>query len=554
MRIVLVNWARIWEGAAEGGGVNQYCQALALELVRRGHDVVSVFSGQTCCATPAGCFIRRHDDWMGVRVFEVINSPVLAPGLKQFNDPMGEVAAPELEARFGELLAWIKPDAVHWNNLEGFSAGCVGVGKRAGCRTIFSLHNYHPVCPQVYFMKHHREACHDFDNGHECARCITVPGPEVHRAAAIAKFERGRGGNEVPEARTRLRETLTTFTRLVTDTAALTKALRETRGRLPGQPVESAARATVPQPAGADDSRGKTPYLAAELNPPPPPDRTSPEFRVMLNVVNPEPSSKKPLNEYGKRRVAMAAMLSSCDRVLAVSEFVRAKFEALGVDPRVLVNLPIGSRINRVVALKPDLLFDPPAFEPGPTPWDKQRPVRLHFMGYNNWYKGLSLLIEVLETMEPRHLRQMDWSVFALEGQSIEWMWRRLEPRLAKLKFSPGYNYHDIPWMLGGRDITVVPSVWWDNGPQTVFESLTCGVPVLGAELGGIPDFVKHDHNGLLFRGNDRDDLRAKLVGIVENPRHLETLRRNVRACKSIEEHVVEMERVYEGLAPRPVP
>jgi glycosyltransferase involved in cell wall biosynthesis len=547
MRIVLVNWARIWEGAGEGGGVNQYCQALALELVRRGHDVVSLFSGQTFCTSPPHCFVRRHDDWLGVRVFEVVNSPVIAPGLKQFNDPMGEVSAPELEARLSELFAAIKPDAVHWNNLEGFSAGCVAVGKKAGAKAIFSLHNYHTACPQVYFMKHHREACHDFDNGHECAKCITVPGPAEHRAKAIAEFERGRGGTEVPDAVREFREAVGTFSRVVRSAVKLGRAYAATRGRLPGRPVDSPAAATAPQPAPGDDARGKTPYLTAELNPPPPRDMTTPEFRVMLNVVQPEPASSKPLNEFGKRRAAMVEMLSSCDRVLAVSEFVRAKYEALGVDKRVLVNLPIGSRINRVIALKQDLLFDPPRFDPPPTPWEKVRPVRFHFMGYNNWYKGLSLLIEVLETVRPEHLRRMDWSVFALEGRNIEWMWRRLEPRLAGLKFYPGYNYHDIPWMLGGRDITVVPSVWWDNGPQTVFESLTCGVPVLGAELGGIPDFVKHGHNGLLFRGNDREDLRAKLVEIVENPWRLETLRANVKPCKSIEDHAAEMEGVYAG-------
>lgn len=547
MRIVLVNWARIWEGAGEGGGVNQYCQALALELVRRGHDVVSLFSGQTFCKSPPHCFVRRHDDWLGVRVFEIVNSPVIAPGLKQFNEPLGEVSAPELEARLAELFATIKPDAVHWNNLEGFSAGCVEVGKKAGARAIFSLHNYHTACPQVYFMKHHREACHDFDNGHECAKCISVPGPGEHRAKAIAEFERGRGGNEVPDAVRDFREAVGTFSRVVKSAVKLGRAYAATRGRLPGRPVDSPAAATAPQPAPAGDARGKTPYLAAELNPPPPRDMSTPEFRVMLNVVQPEPASSKPLNDFGKRRAAMVSMLSSCDRVLAVSEFVRAKYEALGVDRRVLVNLPIGSRINRVIALKPDLLFDPPRFDPPPTAWDKVRPVRFHFMGYNNWYKGLSLLIEVLETVRPEHLRRMDWSVFALEGRNIEWMWRRIEPRLAGLKFYPGYNYHDIPWMLGGRDITVVPSVWWDNGPQTVFESLTCGVPVLGAELGGIPDFVKHGHNGLLFRGNDRDDLRAKLVDIVENPWQLERLRANVKPCKSIEEHAVEMEGVYAG-------
>jgi glycosyltransferase involved in cell wall biosynthesis len=101
--------------------------------------------------------------------------------------------------------------------------------------------------------------------------------------------------------------------------------------------------------------------------------------------------------------------------------------------------------------------------------------------------------------------------------------------------------------MMGGKDLTLVPSVWWDNAPQTVFESMSCGVPVLGAAVGGIPDFVHHGVNGLLFRGNDREDLKRRLIEVIENPWQLEELRKNVRPCKSIEEHTPEMERIYRG-------
>ncbi len=552
MRIVLVNWARIWDGAAFGGGVNQYCQALALELVRSGHEVVSLFGGTTYCRRPRGCFIRRNDDWMGVRVFEVVNSPVMAPSIVQFRRPLGEVSSSELESRVGELFNWLKPDAIHWNNIEGFSIGCVEAGKRAGARTVFSLHNYHTVCPQVYLLRGHRVLCTDFDNGHNCVGCIPTRPLEETRREMEAKFERGRGGPEVDEALKELRQSMSWAVKGPAAAWKLARAWIRTRGRLPGHPCENPGDALRPMAPDKNDQRGKTPYLMAELNPPPPPDPDAPERRIVLNVIQPEPPSSKPLNEYGQRRQAMVGMLSGCDRVLAVSNFVRHKFVSMGVAPAAIRTLPIGSRINRVIALKPDLLFDPPPFDPD-LHWSRQRPIRLHFMGYNNHYKGLPILAEVLETLRPEHLRQIKLSIFALDGQYIEWLFRRLEPRLAGgvggggLQFATGYNFHDIPWMMGGKDICLVPSVWWDNAPQTVFESLACGVPVLGAAVGGIPDFVQHGVNGLLFRANDRDDLRRRLVEMIEDPLMLERLRGNVRPCKSIEEHAREMELVYAG-------
>ncbi len=577
MRIVLVNWARIWDGASYGGGVNQYCQALAIELLRNGHEVISLFGGTTfvrdhSTGKVGKCHIRRHDDWLtefknagGIKVFEVVNSPVMAPSIVQYEDPLGEVSAPELEHQVAKLMTALAPDVIHWNNIEGFSVGCIDA-IRAVCkaRHIFSLHNYHTICPQVYLMQGHRKTCYDFDNGHACATCIEVKPRDAERERHMLAYDKSKGvdPHAVGHARHAWLGALGTLKRTVWGLWEIRQA-RARQDRIkrelhaPGTLVDFDRPATVRDPhppAGGDrsDQRGKTPHLLAELNPwtPPPPD--APELQPLTNSIEPPtpiaPSVRSP-NDYARRRAAMVAMLSSCDRVLAVSDFVRRKFVSMGVDERVIRTMPIGSRINRVIALKPDLVFDPPPPETG-IPWHRQRPLRLHFMGYNNYYKGLHVVADALEMLDPAHLRQIDLSIFALEGHRIEWMFRRLEPRLARLTFRGEYNYHDIPWMLGGKDLTLVPSVWWDNAPQTVFESMACGVPVLGADIGGIPDFVRHRHNGLLFTANSRPALRHALIEAIEDPHLVWSLRANVAPPKSIEEHAREIIPVYQGSEP----
>ncbi|MBX3386006.1 MAG: glycosyltransferase [Phycisphaeraceae bacterium] len=589
MRIVLVNWARIWEGAAQGGGVNQYVQALAIELLKRGHDVVSLCGGATHTpptqqhansASPPPAIIR-HPDWMGIKVFEVINSPVLAPSLAQFERPLDEVSAPALEKVVGELFDHLRPAVVHWNALEGFSIGCVSTAATAGARNIFSLHNYHTLCPQVYFLRGHRVLCRDFDNGHACASCVKIVPVSAERAKYHNAFDKSYPDTDtrviaLSQATSQLRDSLrwlpaslragASLARLAVQRPTPTNPLT----RIPNaRPVRSADDSTgsFPHPGPSrtltnasgsiqlaeQDTRGASPHLLAELAPPPPADLSLPQFQPITNDIAPEPPSSKPPNDYAKRRAAMVEMLNACDRVLAVSSFVHRKFASMGVRDDKLATLPIGSRINRVVALKRDLVFSPPPFDHAqaapasngsvPSP---SRPICLHFMGYNNYYKGLDLFILALEELEPEYLRYFHVSVFALDGHMIEWMFRRIEPRLAGLKFGYAYSYHDIPWMLGGKDLTVVPSVWWDNAPQTVFESFACGVPVLGADIGGIPDFVQDGVNGRLFRANDREDLKRVLRDLVRRPWQLNDLRANVRSPKSIEDHAAEVERVYE--------
>jgi glycosyltransferase involved in cell wall biosynthesis len=51
-------------------------------------------------------------------------------------------------------------------------------------------------------------------------------------------------------------------------------------------------------------------------------------------------------------------------------------------------------------------------------------------------------------------------------------------------------------------DLFVIPSLA-DNQPTMVIESLSCGIPVVGFDTGGIPDMIEHKSNGYLAKSKD---------------------------------------------------
>ncbi len=488
MRVALVNWAKVWHGARRGGGINAYTQALALALRQEGHEPVSISSGTTPPLGPAAlsgkrpppctnCHARRHPDWHGIPVYEIVQSPVRAPSTFQFDRPGDEIACEPVERAFLHILDHARPDLVHFQTLEGLTARCVHLARRHGARVVFSLHNYHTVCPQVYLLKDDRRACLSFDNGHACVHCHTP-------AWRISP-----------------------------------------KRRSPSVRLEALQRKAVTLPV---------------LDPPDPrdpPDEGTPLGRVpVTNEPVPDPPSDKPPNDYARRRAAMIEALNCCDRVHAVSSFVARKFEALGVEPDRIETITIGT---------------PLADMPGPShlvelPPAADRPVRLVFMGYHNPAKGLDLLVEALERADADVLARIHLCVHALGVEPIAHRIRRLEAHLARLTLTPGYERDDIPWLCAGAHLGVVPSIWWDNGPQTVLEFLACGVPVLGANLGGIPDFITPGVNGELFRGNDPDDLLRKLDALVRTPDALVRLRQAVRPPKTMRTHLAEILDLYD--------
>ena len=58
-------------------------------------------------------------------------------------------------------------------------------------------------------------------------------------------------------------------------------------------------------------------------------------------------------------------------------------------------------------------------------------------------------------------------------------------------------NDERLALYYAAADAFLIPSLE-DNLPYTVMESLSCGTPVIAFTTGGIPDMVRHEHNGYL--------------------------------------------------------
>ena len=61
-------------------------------------------------------------------------------------------------------------------------------------------------------------------------------------------------------------------------------------------------------------------------------------------------------------------------------------------------------------------------------------------------------------------------------------------------------------------DLLVVPAIWADPGPLVVHEAFANAVPVVGARIGGIKDFVEQGATGWLYEPGDSAALRAVLM------------------------------------------
>jgi len=89
-------------------------------------------------------------------------------------------------------------------------------------------------------------------------------------------------------------------------------------------------------------------------------------------------------------------------------------------------------------------------------------------------------------------------------------------------------NNRDLPGYLKLADVFVRPSLSEGLG-NSFLEAMAAGIPVIGAPVGGIPDFLFDGKTGLFCQPNNPADLSEKILRTLSDRQLVETMTRNAR-------------------------
>jgi glycosyltransferase involved in cell wall biosynthesis len=115
------------------------------------------------------------------------------------------------------------------------------------------------------------------------------------------------------------------------------------------------------------------------------------------------------------------------------------------------------------------------------------------------------------------------------------------------IRFAGPYLHPQLGQLMSEIDALVVPSVWPENAPLVVQEAFAAKIPVIASNMGGLPEFVHHGENGLLFDPHQEGSLLAQLRRLrQEGTPLLERLRAGIPQVLTIAEesqHLLELYR-----------
>jgi glycosyltransferase involved in cell wall biosynthesis len=103
--------------------------------------------------------------------------------------------------------------------------------------------------------------------------------------------------------------------------------------------------------------------------------------------------------------------------------------------------------------------------------------------------------------------------------------------------------------LLRAGSVAALPARWYENQPLSVLEAFSCGVPVIGTSLGGIPELIDEPVDGYLVPPDDPARMAERLSAIAGSAGTAYEMglqgRRKAEERFSIELHLENLESAY---------
>lgn len=211
-------------------------------------------------------------------------------------------------------------------------------------------------------------------------------------------------------------------------------------------------------------------------------------------------------------------------RFICPSRFLLSKLQAGGVYPDRLRHVPHFAHIG-----------------PPPQP-DVRR--RVLYAGRLSYEKGVDIAIRAIGRLPDLEL---DVAGDGPERASLEALAAEVAP--GRVQFHGLVDRAAIDRLLAGTLAVVVASRVYENQPMVVLEAYGAGVPVVGGDLGGVPELVQHGVAGLVYAPGDDAALAASLAELAADPQRAAALGaagREIAATRfSPARHLEALEEVY---------
>jgi glycosyltransferase involved in cell wall biosynthesis len=174
--------------------------------------------------------------------------------------------------------------------------------------------------------------------------------------------------------------------------------------------------------------------------------------------------------------------------------------------------------------------------------------ITFSYCGGFSPHKGVHILIKAFLALNPGNA---ELKLYGSSFNEYEY-YRQLQNLVGKderVRFCGAYNEEQVGEIMSGGDVLVLPSLWYENYPLVLHEALTCNVPVIASNIGGMAEKIIDSVNGFTFQVGDEQDLAFRMKRILDNPEILNDLKERMKGYipPRTEEEAYLYQRLYSS-------
>ncbi|MFQ5427463.1 MAG: glycosyltransferase family 4 protein [Thermodesulfobacteriota bacterium] len=253
---------------------------------------------------------------------------------------------------------------------------------------------------------------------------------------------------------------------------------------------------------------------------------------LRFNGVFETMAAKELASSVVQRRLRILEASEGVDLFIAPSQFLRDRFKEFGIPEEKILYSDYG--------------FDTAVFSGKKGERGSRKKLRFGYTGSLVPHKGVHVLIEAFRGIERAKAELKIYGNLTWFPDYV----KKLQENAGNsgTRFMGAFDNRDVPEVLAGIDVLVVPSIWFENSPLTIHEAYISGTPVIVSDLGGMAELVEDGVSGFVFETGNAHALREKIEMIVNDGSLLARLRKGLPGVKTIAEDADDMERIFKGL------
>ncbi|MBS3029892.1 MAG: glycosyltransferase [Dolichospermum sp. DET50] len=176
------------------------------------------------------------------------------------------------------------------------------------------------------------------------------------------------------------------------------------------------------------------------------------------------------------------------------------------------------------------------------------QPLRLVYFGRLDPNKGVEILIQALLSKPQIHATLDIYGISQSSStNSYEKQIENLVQSDPRINFKPPVSAAQVVQTMKEYDLLAVPSQCLETGPMVILEAFAAGIPVIGSNLGGIAELVKHHVNGILVEASSINAWANELEQLCEHRDNLEQLKKGISPPQMMKVVAEKIRLIYQN-------